>query len=361
MRHLSLLILITAATLNSCAHDEHNTEEKIKFIVTSPIKIDTLVYHEYVGQIHSIQHIELRTLEKGYLEKIYIDEGQLVKKGQLLFQILPIFNEAEVQKSKAEVSFAEIEYQNTKSLSDSNIVSKNELALAKATLDKVKAELTLAEAHLAFTQIRAPFDGIMGRFNDVRLGSLVDEGDLLTTLSDNSKMWVYFNVPETEYLDYATRTRPDSLLQVQLKLANSAIFNQMGVIETIEADFDNKTGNIAFRATFKNPERILRNGETGNIQMPINLNGTLLIPQKTTFEILDRRYVFVVNKNNVLETREIIVGTEMQHIYQVISGLTSDDKILVEGLRKVKNGQKIESEFVEQHALWNELNALHAE
>ena len=361
MKHLVMLVLFGAIALSSCKHDEAKKEEESKFIVTSPILVDTLVYHEYVGQIHSIQHIELRTLEKGYLEKIFVDEGQKVKKGQILFQILPVFNEAEVQKSKAEVSFAEIEYQNTKSLADSNIVSKNELALAKALLDKAKAELSLAQAHLGFTEIRAPFDGIVGRFNDVRLGSLVDEGDLLTTLSDNSKMWVYYNVPETEYLDYATRVAPGSPLQVKLKLANKAIFDQIGIVETIEADFDNKTGNIAFRATFTNPTSLLRNGETGNILMPISLENALLIPQKATFEILDRRYVFVVDKENKVSSREIVVGTEMEHIYQVVSGISADDQILVEGLRKVKSGDEIKHEFIAQKLLWNELNQLHAE
>src|SRR5690606_1771530 len=127
----------------------------------------------------------------------------------------------------------------------------NELALAKAKLDKAKAELALAMGHLGFTEIRAPFDGIIDRFR-VRLGSLVDEGELLTSLSDNSKMWVYFNVPEAEYLDYITREKSDSVLKVQLQMANHQLFDQAGIVETIEADFNNETGNIAFRATFKN-------------------------------------------------------------------------------------------------------------
>src|SRR5690606_7637464 len=129
-------------------------------------RIDTLVFHEYVCQIKSIQHIELRTLERGYLQNIYIDEGQSVKKGQLMFKIMPLIYQADLQKAKAEVNFAEIEYLNTKNLADSHIVSRNELALAKAKLDKAKAELTLAKTHLDFTEIRAPFDGITGRFND---------------------------------------------------------------------------------------------------------------------------------------------------------------------------------------------------
>ena len=361
MKQFNTLLLFAVILITSCSPKHHEEHEHGKFIVTSPLKTDTVIYHDFVCQIHSIQHIELRTMEKGYLQNIYVDEGQYIKKGTLLFQIMPIINEAEVHKAMAEVSFAEIEYQNTKSLADSNIVSKNELALAEATLQKAKAELDLAQAHLSFTQIRAPFDGIVGRFKDVRLGSLVDEGELLTTLSDNSKMWVYFNVPESNYLDYATSPKSKELLKVKLQLANNKLFDQVGIVETIEADFNNETGNIAFRATFKNPKGILRNGETGNILMPIELNNSLLIPQKATFEILDRRYVYVVDENNVVNAREIKVGAEMPHIYEVVSGLNEKDIILMEGLRKVKNGQTISYDFHQLSKLWTELKQLHAE
>lgn len=361
MKYLYIIISIAAIVLSACNHGNHEISEEVKFVVTSPIIKDTTIHHEYVSQIHSIQHIELRALEKGYLQKIYVDEGQYVKKGQLMFQILPLIYEAEMEKQQAEVSFAEIEYLNTKKLADSNVVSRNELALAKAKLDKAKAELTLAKTHLSFTEIRAPFDGITGRFNDVRLGSLVDEGDLLTTLSDNSKMWVYFNVPEAEYLDYMMRSKSGEALKVQLQMANHMLYDQQGIVETIEADFNNETGNIAFRATFMNPRSILRHGETGNVLMPVQLKNALLIPQKATFEILDKKFVYVVDSSGVVQSMQITVGTEMPHIYQVTSGLSTGDKILVEGLRKVKNKQKIQSEFESADKIFSELQDLHAE
>ncbi len=363
MRHLGILpiVFLNLSLFVSCTHPTHEQHEETRFKVTSPVKMDTLIYREYVSQIRSIQHIELRTMEKGYLQNIYVDEGQFVKKGQLLFKIMPTINEAEVLKAKAEVSFAETEFLNTKSLADSNIVSKNELALARAKLEKAKAELALAQAHLGFTDIKAPFDGIIGRFHEVRLGSLVDEGELLTTLSDNSQMWVYFNVQEAEYLEYATRAKKEGFLRVKLKLANNELFENDGVVETIEADFNNETGNIAFRATFKNPKGLLRNGETGNVFVPVDLKNAILIPQKSTFEILDKKYVFVVDENGTVSSREITTGSEIPHIYQVISGLNEKDRIIFEGLRKVKNGQKIEFEFHEQTQLWKEFTELHAE
>jgi membrane fusion protein (multidrug efflux system) len=288
-----------------------------------------------------------------------VDEGQMVTKGQRMFKIMPNLYQVDLQKSKAEAEMVRIEYQNTKALSDKNIVSPNELSLAKAKLDKAEAEVKLAQTHLNFTDINAPFSGIMDHFN-VRNGSLVDEGDLLTTLSDISKMWVYFNVPESEYLDYKTSKNDQSPVKVKLKMANGEVFDQAGVIETIEADFDNKTGNIEFRAVFPNPNQLLRHGETGNILIDIPYKNALIIPQKATFEILDKTYVYVVNKDNKLEQRLITIAAELPHVFIVKSGLKEDDRVLLDGLRKVHNGQKIEIDFKQPEQVLSQLE-LHAE
>ncbi|MDJ1467176.1 efflux RND transporter periplasmic adaptor subunit [Cytophagaceae bacterium DM2B3-1] len=347
---LCALLCYTSCT----SHKEEEKEEETEFLVTSPLKKDTTVLRDYVCQIHAISHIELRALEKGYLQKIFVDEGKMVKKGQIMFQIMPMLYQAELEKSKAEANFAEIEYLNTKRLADSNVVAPNELALAKAKLNKAKAELSLSQVHLGFTEIKAPFDGIMDHFQ-VRLGSLVDEGDLLTTLSDNSKMWVYFNVPEAEYLDYKTKVKKDSLIKVNLMMANNQLFDYPGVVETIEADFNNETGNIAFRATFPNPNGLLRHGETGNIRMTIPLKGALIIPQKSTFEVLEKKYVFVVGKDHVVHQKEITISAEMPDIYIVKDGLAADEKIMLEGIRKVKEGDKIEFKYEEPKSVISHL------
>ncbi len=350
--------MLCHASCTSSKEEEHK-EHETTFLVTSPVKMDTTITEDYVSQIHSIRHIELRAQERGYLEKIFVDEGQFVKKGQLLFQIMPNLYEAELQSAQAEANYAAIEYQNTKSLADRNIVAPNELAMAKAKLDKAKAEAALAKVHLQFTQIRAPFDGIIDRFH-VRPGSLVEEGELLTNLSDNSNMWVYYNVPEAEYLDYKTSAKKDTPVKVNLLMANNKLFEHPGVVETIEADFNNETGNIPFRATFPNPDGLLRHGETGNIRMSIPLKNALLLPQKATFEVLDKKYVYVVDKDNVLKTREITIGAEMPHIYVVQAGLTENDKVLLEGLRLVRANEKIHYKFLEPKTVLSQLD-LYAE
>lgn len=346
---------IVGLLFTACHQNHEEKEEEVKFIVTSPLKKDTLITRQYVCQIHAIQHIELRALEKGYLEKIYVDEGQSVKQGQLMFQVMPLIYNAETQKAQAEVNFVEIEYQNTKQLSDKNVVSPNELALAKAKLDKAKAELTLAQTHLQFTQIKAPFSGIMDHFQ-VRLGSLVNEGDLLSTLSDNSQMWVYFNVPEAEYLNYKTNATQENLKKVNLLMANNQMFEFDGEVKTIEADFNNETGNIAFRATFPNPKGLLRHGETGNIIMTVPMKDAIIIPQKATYEVLEKKYVFVVDKNNVVHSREITIASELPDLYIVQSGLNPDEHILLEGIRKVTDNQKIHFRYEDPKVVLPKLN-----
>lgn len=341
-RHGALPLMAIGLLLTGCgAHEEETHEESGRYSATTPLLTDTVVERDYVCQIHSVQHIEVRALEKGYLQDMLVDEGQHVKEGQVLFRIRPVLYQAEVQKAQAEAEFAEIEYLNTKALADSNVVSPNELALSKARFNKAKAELAAAQAHLGFTEINAPFDGIVGRFH-VRKGSLLDEGELLTELSDNRTMWVYFNVPEAEYLEYKERSLAGTGTKLELKMANGQIFDHEGEITAIESDFNNTTGNIAFRATFPNPQGLLRHGETGSILMDSELKGVLLIPQKATFEVLDHRYVFVIDKNDTLRQTRIETGSELQHIFAVTKGLTKDDRFLLEGLRKVKDGEKVE-------------------
>ena len=341
-----LFLGLSALLFHSSCHSGHEEkEEEAHYRATSALRKDTITLKDYVCQVHAVQHIELRALEKGYLQDMLVDEGQRVKEGQLLFRIKPVLYQAEVQRAQAEAEFAEIEYRNTKALADSNVVSPNELAMTKAKLAKANAELGMAQAHLGFTEIHAPFDGIVGRFH-VRKGSLLDEGELLTELSDNSSMWVYFNVPEAEYLAYKKNAQAGNGTRVKLKMANAELFDHPGEITAIQSDFDNTTGNIAFRATFPNPEGLLRHGQTGNILMESQLKDVLLIPQKATFEVLDHRYVFVIDKDSVVHSTRIAIGPELQHLFVVNDGLAQDDRFLLEGLRKVKDKDKVGFELL---------------
>jgi len=338
------VVLVGALASAGCRHEHHADEEPAKYLVTSPLRRDTELTREYVAQIRAIQHIELRALEKGYLQGTFVDEGQRVPKGARMFQLMPLVYQAEVQKAKAEADLTQIEYGNTKILADRNIVSPNELALANAKVAKAKAEVALAMTHRSLTEIHAPFEGIMGRLQ-VRLGSLVAEGDLLTTLSDNSRVWVYFNVSEKEYLELEAGSLAKKDAPVKLVMANGQVFDQPGKVETVEADFNAGTGNLAFRATFPNPKGLLRHGETGKIQMSVPLKNALLVPQKATFDVLDKKFVFVVDDKNVVHSRPIAVTAELPHVFVVESGLDEKDRIVVDGIRKVRDGATVAVDF----------------
>ncbi len=336
--------LCAVLCLASCVSKKEEKEETGKYAVTSPLIVDTSFTKEYVAQIRSLKDIEIRAQEKGFLQNIYVDEGQFVKAGQILFRIMPKIYEAELMKAQAEADAAEIELQNAKALVDKNVISKNEQAMAQAKLDQANAETTLARLHLSFTEIRAPFDGTIDRIPK-KIGSLIDEGELLTSLSDNSQVFAYFNVSEPEYLNYQTDMKDRGSSQVGLLLANNQPINSMGAVETIESEFDNETGNIAFRARFSNPGKLLKNGETGKVLMTMPLKNALVIPQKATYEIQDKKYVFVLGSNDVVKAKEITITGEMPDLYVVKNGISETDKILLEGVQKVKDGDKIEYIF----------------
>ncbi len=331
--------LCAASALPACHDEEHEHAPPPTLPVTTPVLHTTELTREYVGQIRAIQHIEVRALERGYLEGVYVDEGHTVKAGQRLFQLMPRILQAELQKEEAEAQRAEIEFSNTKMLADQKIVSANELALSKVGVNRAQASLELARVHRGLTEIRAPFTGIVGRFQ-ARQGSLLDEGDLLTTLSDNSVVWVYFNVAEAEYLRIRAEEGGGINQPVELRTADGKIFAQPGVVETIEADFDNETGTVAFRAAFKNPDALLRHGETGKILMKSMLPDAMQIPQKATFDILDRKFVYVVDAAGKIASKPITVIADLPQLF-VVGGLAITDRILLDGLRKVHDGSVI--------------------
>lgn len=359
LKWFMLASMMVTPLINSChkaeaEHHEAEEHEESKLIVTRPLKRDTTVTREYVCQIHSRSNIEVCALERGYLEATHVKEGQRVKQGDPMFKVTPLVYQAELKRAEAEAQAAKVEYENTKRLADNKVVSDTELAISKAKLEKAQAEVNLAQTHLGFTEIKAPFPGLIDRLH-LRQGSLVEEGDLLTTLSDNSEMWVYFNVPEAEYLDYASQEQPEDRKVVKLVMANGEVFKESGRVNVIEAEFNNETGTIPFRADFPNPDGLLRHGGTGNIQMNKLVKGAILIPQKATFEVLDHHYVFVVGKDDVLTQQRVHISEEIEDLFIISEGITENDKIVLEGLRQAKSGKKAEYEFEEPEEAFKHL------
>ncbi len=270
--------------------EERRNQEHLKIVLTRPMAVDVTIPQQYVCQIHAHRHIDVRALEKGYLDEIKVREGQAVKKGDLMFKIAP----------------------------------------------------TLSKANLNVT---APFDGVIDRLR-VQQGSLVREGDAITNLCDNSIMWVYFNVPEKRYLEYMAETDQNQRSpDVVLMLADHSKFPQMGKIGAIMGNFNNETGNVAFRADFPNPNGLLRHGQTGTILIQRKVHDAIVIPMCATYEIADKRYVYVVNKEGVVHRREIVVQDEMDDIFVIKKGVGVGDRIVLDGIRQVRDGEKVEYEF----------------
>ena len=325
-----LLSLVISSIFISCKYEDEKTADQEKFPVISPVQIDTIYNKEYVAEIQSIQNVELRAKFKGFIDKIYVDEGQTVQAGQTLFTLNNSEYKFELLKTQAqqkaaisELKQAEVELKNTKILVEKNIVSASELSMMKAkvealqaNIDEANANIATAKLNLSFTNIKAPFSGIINRIPN-KLGSLVEEGTLLTTISNNKEVFAYFNVSEREFLDFKESNEANKNTAVSLVLANNKLLPQIGKIETILSELDNSSGTIAFRARFTNSNNLLKHGSSAKIVLPVPLKNAIIIPQKTTFEVQDKLYVFVVDTNNRVTQKEITVAAKMPNLYVV--------------------------------------------
>lgn len=331
-------------TLSACSsHTEEHHVEAHKVVATSVVSKPVTLTQKYVCQIHSRRHIEVRNLETGYLKEIEVREGQRVKQDDVLFKVKPILYEAKLAAENAEARLAGLQLTYTQKLCADKVVSQNEVKLREADLAKAQAKATLANAELDFATVKAPFDGIIDRLHQQH-GSLVQEGDVLTTLSDNDVMWVYFNVPEARYLEYMADEKKHDI-QIELELANGEKFAAPGKIGAIEADFNNETGNIPFRADFANPDHLLRHGQTGTILIHKVANAAIVIPQRAVYENLAKRYVYVLDEHDVAHQREIVVDhNELEDQFIIQEGLAANERIVLEGVRQVRDGEKVECE-----------------
>jgi len=349
----SRILFLALCLLTASCDSKKEAETVDTHQVASPLLKDAAYSREYVAEIQSVRYVEVRSKVKGYIEKIHVDEGQPVKEGQLLFTLNFLEFEKELQKANAahknalaDVKAAEVELKNVKLLVEKNIVSKTELEVIKAKVDALKADVEEALAHkeqaalqLSFAQIKAPYLGIINRIPN-KVGSLIAEGDMLTSISDNREVFAYFNLSEMDYLNYIANGEKGNKT-IGLKLANNRLYSHKGEIEMIESEFDQATGNIAFRARFPNPDAILKHGANGKVIIDKQLKNALLVPQKSTFEIQDKLYVFVVNQDGVLEQRKIIPKMRFPDFYAVESGLSKYEKIVFEGVGNLKDGTKI--------------------
>lgn len=354
-------ITICALFFGACKNKQKTGKQEESFPITGVIKINTHTSNDYVTEIHALQNIEIRARVSGYLDKIYVDEGATVKENQLLFSINNKEYIEELAKAKAqykiaitEVKAAELELKNTMQLADKKIVSstetelaKNKLEAQKAKMEEVGAHLAQAQIKLSNTEIRAPFSGTINRIPH-KMGSLINEGTLLTSLSDNNEVFAYFDVSEKEYLEYARNIKKfdtDSI-SLSLILADGSEHRSKGKIETVEGIIDDNTGNIAFRARFDNPDKIIKHGASGRVRIKKKYNNAIVVPQKSTFEIQNKLYVYVLNKKRQAVIREIETAYRLPHLFIVNKGIKEGELIIYEGIQNIKTDMIIQPQVV---------------
>lgn len=333
---------------------KHEEAEPLEvFPVTSPGEAKALYEREYVGEVNAVQRAELRARTSGLLESVAVDEGREVKAGQLLFSFASRGLQQQVKKARAtiatataELKAAELEHANVKMLHDKQVVSPAELARVDAKVQALAAKLEEARAdegqaaiNLSHAEVRAPFDGVVNRIPK-KAGSMIQEGELLTTVTNASEVLVYFRVSENEYLDYAAN--PDERAkEVSFKLADGSALEARGVIDAVETEVDRGTGTLAFRARFPNPRRLLKHGASGKVVLHVPLQGGLTVPQKATFEIQDHVYVYALDAQNRAHAKRIVPKLRLADTFVLESGLQATDRFILEGIQKVKEGATI--------------------
>lgn len=358
MKTSKFLWLLLCFFLAACKSEKQPAKVDSHEVIKAAVKY-TSYDSEYVAEIQSVKYVEVRSRIKGHIEKIHVDEGQAVKEGQLLFTLSFSEFEKELQKAnaahksaQADLKAAEVELSNVKRLLEKNIVAEGELQVAKARVEALRADMEEAAANkeqvalnLAFAHIKAPFNGFVNRIPN-KAGSLVADGDMLTSISDNREVFAYFNLSEIDYLNYVS-SNDKHADTVSLKLANHTLYPHPGKIEMIESEFDHATGNIAFRARFPNPDALLKHGSNGKVVVKKQLENVLFIPQKSTFEIQDKLYVFVVGQDGVLQQRNVIPKMRFPDFYAVESGLSENEQIVYEGVETLKDGDKVQPKLVD--------------
>lgn len=322
---------------------------------------------DYPATIEGIQNIDIRPKVDGFIQKILVDEGQVVKKGQLLFTIMAPQYEQEVRTARAAISSAEadvnaaqLQVNKTKPLVEKDIISKYDLDAAQLTLQSRKAALAQARAtlvnaqvNLGYTSITSPVDGVVGSI-PFRNGSLVSSSSTepLTTVSNTSKVYAYFSLNEKQLLDFSKTYKGNTLAQqmknipaVSLVLADGNVYAQNGRIESINGQINTATGSASLRATFPNPISLLKSGASASVRIPQKVENAILVPQKSTIDLQGKKFVYVLGDSSKIISTEIqIMDLAKDKFYVVTKGLKAGDKIVLEGFQSLKDGAKIKPE-----------------
>lgn len=360
-----VIAALLAVSCSSKKSQESTGQDTLELPVLTIKARDTTLQTAYVADIQALRNVEVRARLKGFIEKVYVDEGKPVHKGQVLFKINDQDYRVTLARAKATLSNAQADAVSTRlevdrvtMLVNKKVLAASELEVAKsklkadqATIEEARTNVQSAQNHLAYTVVRAPFDGIIDRI-PLKGGSLVDEGALLTSISDISAVYAYFSFPENEYLKYQRIKDQGTAKEnniVKLVLSDGTSYSHKGTIETIEGEIEQSTGSIALRAKFPNPGKLLRHGASGKVFITSQMEDAIMVPQKSVFEVQDKSYVFLVGPDNKLHMKSFTPLTRVSPYYVVKDGLKPGDKILFEGAQNARDGMVIKPHLL-KHA-----------
>lgn len=371
--HYSILLCLGAILASCGGNDEKAAQAAAAASAPQPYPVfevntqSTTLDSDYPATIEGIENVDIRPKVDGYMERIYVDEGALVKKGQLLFTInAPQYEQlvrtasAAITSAEADVNAAQLQVNKTKPLVEKDIISKYELESAQLTLQSKKAMLAQAKAtlvnakvNLGYTRITSPVDGVVGAI-PFKTGSLVSGSSAqpLTTVSNTSKVYAYFSLNEKQLLDFSNIYKGKTLSEqmknippVGLVLADGSVYAQNGKIESINSQINKNTGAVSLRATFPNPVAVLKNGASASVRIPQNVKDVILIPQKSTTDLQGKKFVYVLGDSaKVINTPVEVMQVAKGKFFVVTKGLKAGDKIVLEGFQSLRDGTKIKPE-----------------
>ncbi|MCW3116244.1 MAG: hypothetical protein JWM28_326, partial [Chitinophagaceae bacterium] len=360
-----IIFTMGSCLLVSCGNKNHSTvslpSDSKSYGVITVVPRTTVIYSDFPATIQGQQNVEIRPQIDGYMKALYVDEGSVVKKGQLLFRIsAPLYEqgvrtaEANIKIAQADLNAAQMEVNKVRPLVEKNIVSSYGLQSAEYTLQSKQAALAQANAtlinaqtNLSYATIYSPADGVIGLI-PFKIGSLVSSNTIqpLTTVSNIQNIYAYFSINEKQQLDFLTNTKGNTLQKklaalppVTLLLANGTIFDQKGRIETIGGLVNVPTGSVAFRATFQNPGGLIRSGSSATVEIPQTIDTAVLVPQSATYQIQGKLFIYVIAPDNTIHSTAIQVNSNTPgHSYVVEQGLKPNDRIVVEGIGNLREG-----------------------
>ncbi|MDH7912235.1 efflux RND transporter periplasmic adaptor subunit [Winogradskyella sp. SYSU M77433] len=351
---LSIVALVSTSCKQEQPQQQSQQQQAMPLAVTTVPQKEVTTYNTYPTTIEGTINSEVRAKVSGYINKVLVDEGQKVSKGQTLFKLETESLSQDAEAAKASVNVAQVEVDKLKPLVEKNIISEVQLETAKANLAQAKSAYNSVVANIGYATVKSPVDGYVGAI-PYREGSLVSATSVnpLTTVASIERVFAYFSMNETEYLDFLQDTEGKTLQEkisnfpkVELLLANGQVYDQKGTIETVTGQIDANTGTVSFRAVFDNPNRLLTNGNSGTIKIPKTYENAVVVPQSASFEQQGQTYVYTVGDDNTAKSSLISIKDKNDLLLIVESGVKKGDLVVVKGIGKIKNGTPLQPQKV---------------